>query len=102
MHETVAFVGPAWLWLVTIIALVMFIGACGWLLCWALGLRVLLRKQAEYHDNAAKVPEVEAIAKSLSGRITALERAKRQTSALPKVWDGADEESTTETVVSPA
>jgi multidrug resistance efflux pump len=98
MHETVAFIGPAWLWLVAIIALVAFVGACGWLLCWALGLRAMLHRQAEYHDNAAKVPEVEAIAKSLSGRITRLERAKPR---LPKVWDGADEESTAETVVSP-
>jgi multidrug resistance efflux pump len=100
MHETVAFVGPAWLWLVATTALVAFVGACGWLLCWALGLRAMLHRQAEYHDNAAKVDEVEAVAKSLSGRITTLKR-KATRPALPKVWDGADEESTAETVVSP-
>lgn len=101
MHETVAFVGPAWLWLIAIVALVAFVGACGWLLCWALGLRAMLHRQAEYHDSAAKVPEVEAVAKSLSGRITALERKALRPPALPKVWDGA-EESTAKTVASPS
>jgi outer membrane lipopolysaccharide assembly protein LptE/RlpB len=69
MHETVAFVGPAWLWLVAVVALVAFVGSCGWLLCWALGLRHTLDRLAEYEENGAMKVDVERELHALHRRI---------------------------------
>ena len=101
MSDYIAAEGPAWVWIATVLGLLLFGVVMGALLWHALGIRHLLRRQNEHESNVALVSEVDAIALALHKRIADNEARLLRLEVKPvhKLWPKDDE--ATDTTISP-